>query len=94
MRRSDLTSAIEHAETRAAIEVERSYLEALEAGCALPIGGYVSIVDGLIHAWWIGEIEEELKQGKAFELEVARGQPLSERTTEYGIGMANWVRTS
>ena len=39
-------------------------------------------------------LSEGLTQGKAFELAVARGQPLSERTTEYGVGMANWVRTS
>lgn len=40
-----LASALEHAETRAAVVAERAVLSALEAGCSAPLGA-LAVVDG------------------------------------------------
>ena len=37
--------SIDHAETRACVDAERSLLAALEAGCTAPVGAYARVVD-------------------------------------------------
>ena len=44
----DLVSALDHAETRAAVEAERHVLAILEAGCAAPLGAHAVIDAGLL----------------------------------------------
>ena len=40
-----LLAALDHADTRAAVDAERALLIALEAGCTAPIGGLAEVVD-------------------------------------------------
>ena len=42
-------SAVDHAETRHAVEVERAFLAELGAGCTSPVGAHV--VDGVLHTF-------------------------------------------
>jgi hydroxymethylbilane synthase len=44
----DLVRALDHAETRAAVEAERHVLAILEAGCAAPLGAHAVIDAGLL----------------------------------------------
>ncbi len=41
-----LLASLDHADTRAAVAAERALLEALEAGCAAPVGALAEIADG------------------------------------------------
>jgi len=43
-----LLSAIDHRDSRVAAEAERGFLEALGAGCSLPIGAFARLSDGLL----------------------------------------------
>lgn len=44
----DLVSALDHAETRAAVEAEREVLALLEAGCSAPVGARAVVDAGLL----------------------------------------------
>ena len=44
-----LVQAIDHAETRAAVTAERSFLRALGGGCHMPIAGYAVVSGGELH---------------------------------------------
>ncbi|GAA5207659.1 hydroxymethylbilane synthase [Microbacterium kyungheense] len=44
----DLVSALDHAETRAAVEAERGVLALLEAGCSAPVGARAVVDAGLL----------------------------------------------
>jgi len=52
----DLLRAIEHAPTRAAVEAERAFLEALGGGCAVPVAAYAEALPegGLWLAGFVG----------------------------------------
>ncbi len=43
-----LLAALDHAETRAAVEAERGLLSALGSGCSLPVGAYATVSNELI----------------------------------------------
>ena len=45
----DLLAAIDHADTRRAVELERAFLAELGSGCSLPVGAHV--VGGVLHAF-------------------------------------------
>lgn len=44
----DLVGALDHAETRAAVEAERHLLAILEAGCSAPVGAHAIVDAGLL----------------------------------------------
>jgi hydroxymethylbilane synthase len=44
-----LLAAVDHASTRAAVEIERAFLATLGSGCSLPVGAHVR--DGHLHAF-------------------------------------------
>ena len=44
----DLVRALDHAETRAAVEAERHVLALLEAGCSAPVGAHAVVDAGLL----------------------------------------------
>jgi len=44
----DLVRALDHAETRAAVEAEREVLALLEAGCSAPVGARAVVDAGLL----------------------------------------------
>jgi hydroxymethylbilane synthase len=44
----ELLAALDHAETRAAVEAERGLLSALGSGCSLPVGAYATISGDLL----------------------------------------------
>lgn len=46
---ADLLAAVDHAPTRAAVQVERAFLATLGSGCSLPVGAHV--VDQVLHAF-------------------------------------------
>ena len=52
---SELTSAIDHAETAAAVTAERAFLQELGGGCQVPVGAYASVAAAsdelLLHAF-------------------------------------------
>jgi hydroxymethylbilane synthase len=61
--------AIEHAETRAAVDAERAFLERLGAGCRLPVGAWATVSNGQL---WLramvardGEIRHAQVRGAA-----------------------------
>jgi hydroxymethylbilane synthase len=61
--------AIEHAETRAAVDAERAFLERLGAGCRLPVGAWATVSNGQL---WLramvardGEIRRAQVRGAA-----------------------------
>lgn len=44
-----LLAAIDHLPTRAAVEAERAFLQALGGGCSLPVGAFAEVQDGSLH---------------------------------------------
>jgi hydroxymethylbilane synthase len=65
----DAARAIEHAETRAAVDAERAFLERLGAGCRLPVGAWATVSNGQL---WLramvahdGEIRRAQVRGAA-----------------------------
>ena len=44
----DLLRPLDHAHTRAAVEAERAFAAALEAGCRVPLGAYAQCSDGAL----------------------------------------------
>ncbi|MEX0721779.1 MAG: hydroxymethylbilane synthase [Balneolaceae bacterium] len=45
----DLLKNIEHAETRTCVDIERAFLNELEAGCSSPVGAYAFIENETLH---------------------------------------------
>ena len=84
-------AALNHAETKACVDCERAFLEALDGNCKTPIAGQAKIVDGKIHfRGLIAMPDGSLKYETRAEGEVAdakkiglqAGQELKERAGE------------
>lgn len=84
-------AALNHAETKACVDCERAFLEALDGNCKTPIAGQAKIIDGKLHfRGLIAMPDGSLKYETSSEGEVAdakqiglkAGQELKERAGE------------
>lgn len=61
----DVLAAIDHAQSRRAIEAERAFLRELGAGCSLPVAAHLT-ADGTLHAFMASDDGEEMVQIEGF----------------------------
>lgn len=86
-----LLAAIDHAETRAAVEAERGVLAELGSGCSLPVGAYAQI-DGDLVALRAMLAHDEPAEGELPVFGDASGS--IDRAEEIGRGLARQLRAA
>lgn len=88
----DMLQFLDHPESRSTVTAERSFLQRLEGGCQVPIGGFASLeangalkLQGLVADVEGREVVQDVEQGPPQDA-AAVGRRLAERILERGGG--------
>ena len=99
----EIVGRVDHAESRAACEAERSFIAALGAGCRTPVGAYATVEGGTVKltgAVYSADGDDEIRGDESGPVAEARetGTRLAERLGQRGaydlVGAARKVGTA
>ncbi|WP_421773837.1 hydroxymethylbilane synthase [Gracilimonas sp.] len=83
----ELFDKLNHNDTRICVDIERAFLNELEAGCSSPVGAYAYIKDDMLY--FVGAV---LALDGSRRIDVEREIPVSEATAEKGHQWADLLK--
>jgi hydroxymethylbilane synthase len=87
----ELASAIDHADTRAAVTAERAFLERLGAGCRMPVGAYATVSGGTVTLRTMIARGDEIVRARD-EAAAAEAQALGDRCGDRALAATSDAR--